>query len=623
MILAVLVVALGGSAVGATAAVGDVGTRDFNYAPLTGTATGNKPESKLWFADGIWWSTMFQPASLTWRIFRLDRASQTWNDTGTDVDERIDTRSDTLWDPASNKLYIATHIVSASSGAPGPGARLYRFSYDPASKRYTRDAGFPVAINGATSETLTLDQDSTGALWATWAQGNAVYVAHTFGSDTVWDTPYVIPGATGLDPDDISSLVHFAGDRVGVLWSNQVDHKTYFAIHADGTGDAAANWSVSQVPTGLSSDDHVNLKADSAGRVYAALKTSEDSITMNPAPTRPLVILAVRSTTGVWSRATVGTIADDQTRPIVELDEQHGNAYVVMTCGNTGGFICYKRSPLSRISFAGGRGTTLIRDDLTVPPDMNDATSTKQEVNGATGLVVMSNVPSVDTYWHGDLSLGSAPPAVTADFTSSPATGGTPLVVSFHDASANLPTNWRWDFGDGHVSVGRNPSHVYTAPGMYTVRLTAANASSSATVVRTAAVTVVGPPSPPGGGGGGGGGSSAGGGSGGSGSVLGSTAGKRRTTVRLFKRNLRRHRVRLSGSVSPRLNGVRVTLQRRSSTGRWSKLRTAKLHRLGTSRSQFLFVVKRLSRTVRYRIVVPAGTGRSRAQSAALKVRRR
>jgi hypothetical protein len=295
-----------------------------------------------------------------------------------------------------------------------------------------------------------------------------------------------------------------------------------------------------------------------------------------------------------------------------------------MTCGNTGGFICYKRSRLSQISFAGGRGLTLIRDDLTVPPDMNDATSTKQEVNGATGLVVMSNVPSVDTYWHGELPLGSAPPAVTADFTSSPTTGDAPLVVSFHDASANLPTNWRWDFGDGQVSVGRNPSHLYTAPGTYTVRLTAANASSSATVVRTAAVTVIGPASLPGGGGGGGGsGSSAGGGSGGSGSVLGSAAGNRRITVRLFKRNLRRHRVRLSGSVSPRLNGVRVRLLRRSSTGRWSTLRTAKLHRLGASRSQFLFVVKRLSRTVRYRIVVPAGAGRRRAQSAALKVRRR
>jgi hypothetical protein len=140
--------------------------------------------------------------------------------------------------------------------------------------------------------------------------------------------------------------------------------------------------------------------------------------------------------------------------------------------------------------------------------------------------------------------------------------------------------------------------------------------------VRTAAVTVIGSPSPPGGGGGGSS-SSAGGESGSSASVLGSTASNRRITVRLFKRNLRRHRVRLSGSVTPRLNDVRVTLLRRSSTGRWRKLRTAKLHRLGAHRSLFLFVVKRLSRSARYPVVVPAGTGRRRAQSAALKVRRR
>jgi hypothetical protein len=103
--------------------------------------------------------------------------------------------------------------------------------------------------------------------------------------------------------------------------------------------------------------------------------------------------------------------------------------------------------------------------------------------------------------------------------------------------------------------------------------------------------------------------------------VLGT--GNRRFTVRLFKRNLSRGRVRLSGSVSPRLNGVRVTLLRRSSTGRWSTLRRATLRPLGSSRSRFAFVVKRLSKTVRYRVVIPAATGRSTAQSTALKVKRR
>ena len=86
------------------------------------------------------------------------------------------------------------------------------------------------------------------------------------------------------------------------------------------------------------------------------------------------------------------------------------------------------------------------------------------------------------------------------------------------------------------------------------------------------------------------------------------TQAGRRVAITLFKRNLRGRRVRLSGSVAPRLNGVRVTLQRRSSTGRWSNLRTTRLRPYTRSRSRFAFEVKRLSKTVGYRIVVPAAS---------------
>jgi hypothetical protein len=45
-------------------AADDVGFRDFTYsepAPgRTATApTGQKPQSKLWFADGLWWGVLF------------------------------------------------------------------------------------------------------------------------------------------------------------------------------------------------------------------------------------------------------------------------------------------------------------------------------------------------------------------------------------------------------------------------------------------------------------------------------------------------------------------------------------------------------------------------------------
>jgi PKD repeat protein len=34
------------------------------------------------------------------------------------------------------------------------------------------------------------------------------------------------------------------------------------------------------------------------------------------------------------------------------------------------------------------------------------------------------------------------------------------------------PYTWHWDFGDGHTSDEKNPSHIYSNPGHYTVTLT-------------------------------------------------------------------------------------------------------------------------------------------------------
>lgn len=46
--------------------------------------------------------------------------------------------------------------------------------------------------------------------------------------------------------------------------------------------------------------------------------------------------------------------------------------------------------------------------------------------------------------------------------------------IAFSDNSASAGS-WHWDFGDGSTSQEANPSHIYTAPGTYTVTLTVAN----------------------------------------------------------------------------------------------------------------------------------------------------
>ena len=64
--------------------------------------------------------------------------------------------------------------------------------------------------------------------------------------------------------------------------------------------------------------------------------------------------------------------------------------------------------------------------------------------------------------------------------------------VQFTDESTNTPVSWAWDFGDGNMATGQNPLHTYTAPGTYTVCLTATNQAGSNTACQE--VPVVLPP---------------------------------------------------------------------------------------------------------------------------------
>jgi predicted CXXCH cytochrome family protein len=65
--------------------------------------------------------------------------------------------------------------------------------------------------------------------------------------------------------------------------------------------------------------------------------------------------------------------------------------------------------------------------------------------------------------------------------TSGPAGAGG-LLVQFTDATRYVSASgatWSWDFGDGSVSNAQNPSHVYAAPGSYTVTLTVRRTSGN------------------------------------------------------------------------------------------------------------------------------------------------
>jgi PKD repeat protein len=89
------------------------------------------------------------------------------------------------------------------------------------------------------------------------------------------------------------------------------------------------------------------------------------------------------------------------------------------------------------------------------------------------------------------VGCGGEPPE--ADFTAQPASGETPLQVTFTDTSKGDPDSWTWDFGDGGRSTEQNPTHVYEAAGSFRVILTVANGEGSDDVVKPDIVVATAP----------------------------------------------------------------------------------------------------------------------------------
>ncbi len=83
-----------------------------------------------------------------------------------------------------------------------------------------------------------------------------------------------------------------------------------------------------------------------------------------------------------------------------------------------------------------------------------------------------------------------------ASFTATPQSAGSaPVEVAFTDTST-VPgaTAWAWSFGDGGASSLQNPTHTYTANGVFTVRLTVTGSSGPVVTQLNAAVRIGQPP---------------------------------------------------------------------------------------------------------------------------------
>jgi len=73
--------------------------------------------------------------------------------------------------------------------------------------------------------------------------------------------------------------------------------------------------------------------------------------------------------------------------------------------------------------------------------------------------------------------------SITASFNVSPSAGVAGVTTFVCTDTSTGATSWSWNFGDGGTSTLQNPTHIYNAPGTYTIQLTANGQSFASRVV--------------------------------------------------------------------------------------------------------------------------------------------
>jgi hypothetical protein len=334
------------------------------------TLFNNTVRAQMWIIDNTWWG-VFSDASTGIYFYKLQGSTFIKGDF---IDPSFTAgKPDTLWN--GGELFV---LVQQS----GSLAKLYKYSYSPASGSFGLMAGFPadLPLNGSVAPGLAnavaLHQDSTGKLWATYAAGSNVRVIWSTSADhRTWNTTgFILAPDISAMTTEAAAIMHFGGDKIGVVWGNQNLREYAFRFHRD--GDSETTWSLKEIidccnsQDGGVADDHLSLRAAPDGRLFLIAK---DSIGAGN------LYLYVRGVNGVWGqKARVDSEPMTQpTRPTLALHVEKDHAHVIYR-NSTDGRTYISRSSMSSTGF--GLRCVFLNQGTSV-------TSTKQNVTAITGLV--------------------------------------------------------------------------------------------------------------------------------------------------------------------------------------------------------------------------------------------
>lgn len=278
--------------------------------------TSDKPQSKLWHAQGCWWAVL--PTSAGPSLWKRGESGWAELPEMREALAGLPGRCDVWFDRDGA---VAVGVEGDRIGVFG----LWSVPGNAGSWKAERLASWTVPTV-ASLETATIARDAKGVWWIAapvTPKGGAPVVAKDGGKAKVprevwvWrsedgrDWRLLQPLARGIGGDDICLIARCEGG-VGVAWSDQNRDEVGFRFHSQEA--VAESWSATEIVDSgsLTADDHLHA-AFAGGRFWLATKNSVDAVG------KAQLVMRVRSADGSWTNFPYEpkTAARTPSRPIV------------------------------------------------------------------------------------------------------------------------------------------------------------------------------------------------------------------------------------------------------------------------------------------------------------------
>jgi PKD repeat protein len=312
-------------------------------------------------------------------------------------------------------------------------------------------------------------------------------ITNSISGDAAWVTPYT------LDPNDHNTIYIGFQDvwksiNQGSNWiqistwggntlqslaiapsnSSYIYAGTYNTLY--GTTNGGGTWSniTGSLPVGTSSITYVWVKHDDPSTLWVTMSGFNN-----------LGVFESSNGGSTWTNISTGL----PEIPVNSIIQNKQNTTEVELYAATDVGVYLKLGTSNWVPFFNGLPNVVVNELDIYYDDVNPENSSLRAGTFGRGL------------WESDLYSNVATPP-TADFIADYTTVVVNDIVTFTDLSTGTMDSWSWTFGDGNSSTDQNPTHAYTAEGVYTVSLTVSGTQGSDTETKTDYIAVTAIPAP-------------------------------------------------------------------------------------------------------------------------------